>query len=77
MSTPGGPNPDITGVILAGGRAQRMGGQDKGLIDVNGRAMVDYVIRALRPQVGELLINANRHARRTQRHPHRADDGGT
>lgn len=53
-------NPDISAVILAGGRARRMGGQDKGLIEVNGRAMVDYVIRALRPQVGELMINANR-----------------
>ena len=38
-----------------------MGGQDKGLIEVNGRAMVDYVVGALRPQVGKLLINANRH----------------
>jgi molybdopterin-guanine dinucleotide biosynthesis protein A len=51
----------ITGAILAGGRARRMGGQDKGLLSVDGRPMISYVIRALRPQVSELLINANRH----------------
>lgn len=60
MTLPHSTNPDITGVILAGGQARRMGGQDKGLIEVNGRAMVDYVIRAVRPQVGKLIINANR-----------------
>ena len=36
---------DITGVILAGGQAKRMGGQDKGLLDVNGRAMIEIIIR--------------------------------
>jgi len=51
---------DITGVILAGGRAKRMGGQDKGLLNVNGRVMIDLVIEQLLPQVGSLLINANR-----------------
>jgi molybdopterin-guanine dinucleotide biosynthesis protein A len=50
----------ITGIILAGGRATRMGGQDKGLILLNGKYMVEYVIAALRPQVGKLLISANR-----------------
>ncbi len=51
---------NLTGVILAGGQATRMAGQDKGLIDLAGSPMIDYVIRALRPQVGELLINVNR-----------------
>jgi molybdopterin-guanine dinucleotide biosynthesis protein A len=37
-----------------------MGGQDKGLLVLNGRPMIDYVIRALRPQVSSILINANR-----------------
>ena len=54
------PVEDITGVILAGGKARRMGGADKGLITLNGRALVDYIITALRPQVGNLVINANR-----------------
>lgn len=50
----------ITGVILAGGRARRMGGTDKGLHALAGRPMIEYVIDALRPQVNALLINANR-----------------
>jgi len=54
------PKGDITGVILAGGRGSRMGGVDKGLAVLAGRPMVSYVIDALRPQVGALLINANR-----------------
>jgi len=54
------PRQDITGVILAGGRSQRMGGEDKGLVRIDGRPMIDHIIRALSPQVGPLLINANR-----------------
>ena len=50
----------VTGVILAGGKARRMGGIDKGLVSINGRPMVNYVIDALRPQVATLLLNANR-----------------
>lgn len=54
------PHNRITGVILAGGRAIRMGGMDKGLIELNGRPLVAYVLAALRPQVATVLINANR-----------------
>lgn len=50
----------ITGVLLAGGRAQRMGGQDKGLVPVAGRPMAAWVLEALRPQVAAVIINANR-----------------
>lgn len=53
----------ITGVILAGGRARRMGGHDKGLLSFAGRPLVEWVIESLRPQVGDLLISANRHPR--------------
>lgn len=55
---------EITGVVLAGGRATRMGGEDKGLLRVAGRPMVEHVLRILRPQVSELLINANRNLER-------------
>lgn len=55
---------EITGVVLAGGRATRMGGEDKGLLRVAGRPMVEHVLRALRPQVSDLLINANRNLER-------------
>lgn len=50
---------EITGVILAGGRATRMGGGAKGLVEVGGRTLIEHVIRAVRPQVSDLLINAN------------------
>lgn len=58
------PKQDITGVVLAGGRARRMGGEDKGLIEVGGEAMVVHALRALTPQVGAVLINANRNQQR-------------
>ncbi len=58
------PTADITGVVLAGGRGERMGGLDKGLVELGGRPMVQYVLEALRPQVGHILINANRNQAR-------------
>ncbi|MES9827835.1 MAG: molybdenum cofactor guanylyltransferase MobA [Candidatus Thiodiazotropha sp.] len=56
MNTP----PAVTAVILAGGRGRRMGGEDKGLIELNGRPLVQHVISAIQPQVAAILINANR-----------------
>lgn len=50
----------VTGVILAGGQGQRMGGQDKGLVHFQHRPMIEHVIRLLGPQVDEIIINANR-----------------
>ena len=50
----------ITGLVLAGGLGRRMGGVDKGLVAFRGRPMVAQVIERLAPQVGEILINANR-----------------
>lgn len=50
----------ITGVILAGGRGRRMGGIDKGLYPYSGRPLIEWTIAALAPQVGQLMINANR-----------------
>jgi molybdopterin-guanine dinucleotide biosynthesis protein A len=51
---------EITGVVLAGGQGRRMGGVDKGLQCLNGRPMVEHILARLQPQVGHLLINANR-----------------
>jgi molybdopterin-guanine dinucleotide biosynthesis protein A len=51
---------DITGVILAGGRGSRMGGVDKGLQNFNGMPMALHTLMRLAPQVGEVMINANR-----------------
>ena len=50
----------ITGLILAGGRAQRMGGIDKGLIPFHGKPLIESAITRLKTQVGPILINANR-----------------
>ncbi|MDZ4252699.1 MAG: molybdenum cofactor guanylyltransferase MobA [Sulfuritalea sp.] len=51
---------DITGLLLAGGMGRRMGGVDKGLLALDGAPMASRVLERLRPQVGALLINANR-----------------
>lgn len=51
----------ITAVILAGGRGSRLGGQDKGLKQLAGHHLVEYLIQALEPQVDEIIISANRH----------------
>ncbi|MDH5785277.1 MAG: molybdenum cofactor guanylyltransferase [Chromatiales bacterium] len=53
-------SPSITTVILAGGAARRMGGDDKGLITLDGRAMIAHVIERIAPQSGNILINCNR-----------------
>ena len=50
----------ITGCILAGGRASRMGGVDKGLQLFRGQTLVQHAIMRLQPQVMQVLINANR-----------------
>jgi molybdopterin-guanine dinucleotide biosynthesis protein A len=58
----------VTGLVLAGGLGRRMSadgaGVDKGLAPLRGRPMVAHVIERLAPQVGALLINANRNADR-------------
>jgi len=52
----------ITGLVLAGGRGQRMGGADKGLQLLHGQPLAAHVLARLAPQVGALAISANRHA---------------
>lgn len=49
----------VSGLILAGGLGSRMGGVDKGLVELAGRPMVAHVLARLEPQVGALLVNAN------------------
>lgn len=52
---------DITGVILAGGKSSRMG-TDKGLLLLNGKPMVQYVIDALSKVVSKIIIISNNEA---------------
>ncbi len=51
---------DITGLVLAGGRGSRMGGVDKGLQNHLGMPLALHALMRLTPQVGHLMINANR-----------------
>ena len=50
----------ISAVILAGGKARRMGGQDKGLQTLGKQSLIQYVINRLQPQIHDISINANR-----------------
>ncbi len=59
------PTPENTSwVILAGGQASRMGGNDKGLVELAGRAMIEHVMETLKPQTDTITINANRNQER-------------
>ncbi|WP_415894323.1 molybdenum cofactor guanylyltransferase MobA [Neptuniibacter sp. PT8_73] len=54
-------NPDqVTAVILAGGMARRMGGVDKGWMELNGKPLIKHVLDVVQPQVARCMINANR-----------------
>lgn len=66
----------VTGVILAGGKATRMGGLDKGLVQINGYPMIVLVMNALQPQVSKIFVNANRNKKTYGKFGHQviADD---
>ena len=49
----------VSGIVLAGGKGSRMGGVDKGLQPLRGKPMVAWAIARLKPQVDEIVINAN------------------
>ena len=51
---------EITGLVLAGGRARRMGEQDKGLLRFRGQPMAQQIATLLSVQCSDVLINANR-----------------
>ena len=49
----------IVGLVLAGGQSRRMGGGDKGLLQIGGRSMLERVVARLAPQTGRIVLNAN------------------
>ena len=49
----------VIGIVIAGGKSSRMGGGDKALLQLGGRPMLAHVIERLRPQVAEIVLNAN------------------
>lgn len=56
--------PPCSILLLAGGRGQRMGGRDKGLIEWNGAALIAHLYRVARPLSDDLIISCNRNAER-------------
>ncbi len=60
----------ITGVILAGGQGRRMGGVDKGLRELRGKPMIEWVLERFAPQVDAVLINANQNLEVYARYGH-------
>lgn len=50
----------ITGIILCGGQARRMGGVEKPLQLLHGRPLVAHIRERLLPQVSTIVISANR-----------------
>ncbi len=55
---------EITGLILAGGRGERMDGADKGWLMHGSKPLIHHVVERFAPQVGHLLISANRNIER-------------
>lgn len=51
-------------LILAGGRGQRMGGADKGLLDWQGRPLIAWLHALVRPLTDDLIVSCNRNADR-------------
>jgi molybdopterin-guanine dinucleotide biosynthesis protein A len=48
-----------TGLIFAGGRATRLGGHNKALLEVGGRRIIDRILDALGPLVDECVLLTN------------------
>ena len=55
------PLQEYTLIVLSGGQGQRMGGADKGLVLIQGKAMIDHLIDSLSPRPTRIVISANRH----------------
>jgi len=54
----------ITAVILAGGQGSRLGGLDKGLVELNNTPLAQHLIKRIKPQVNDILLSANRNIER-------------
>lgn len=62
--------PPCSILILAGGRGQRMGGRDKGLVEWRGKPLIEHIHGVVRPLTDDLIISCNRNA---ERYIHYAD----
>lgn len=61
---PDSPLPPCSILLLAGGRGQRMGGQDKGLVEWHGKPLIAWLHQLVRPLTEDLIISCNRNAER-------------
>src|SRR6185295_1713139 len=52
-------NQPVIGLLLAGGQSRRMGGGDKCLRRLGAETILARIIARVRPQVRQLLLNAN------------------
>lgn len=59
--------PTLTGAILSGGQATRMGGLDKGLVTLGKIPLYQHVLQRLQPQVSGVIISANRNIEEYQK----------
>ncbi len=58
------PLPLCSILLLAGGRGQRMGGQDKGLVEWQGEPLIAHLQRKVRALTDDLIISCNRNRER-------------
>lgn len=68
MPLPPSPATPCSVLLLAGGRGQRMGGRDKGLIDWQGRPLIAWLHEQVRPLSDDLIISCNRNHDRYARY---------
>ena len=54
------PLPPCSILLLAGGRGQRMGGQDKGLLPWRGEPLIAHLHRLTRGLTDDLIVSCNR-----------------
>lgn len=54
----------VTVAILAGGQGRRFGGQDKGLVNVSGRPLIEHILQQVTQETAQVVINANRNLER-------------
>lgn len=71
------PREQISAGVLAGGQGRRLGGIDKGWYEVDGQPLIERTLARVRPQVGPIVVSANRSLARYRAlgYPVRADEG--
>jgi molybdopterin-guanine dinucleotide biosynthesis protein A len=61
----------LSAVVLAGGQSRRMGGKDKGLIELAGKPMIAHVLKRLDNHISDIMISTNSSNTAYQQMPYR------